>query len=131
MPRKRRAPQCLEIGISEGYHLASVKDYYRTVYYEALEGITDCFEQPGYQIYRNLDLLLKACKGQDFKAELDFVCDFYAQKLDLQIQLPLLRAMMMELHASDVSKLTIKDIVKSVHDISEVLLLVMPAHFQI
>ena len=105
-----------------------MKDYYRTVYYEALdlvvEGITDRFEQPGYQIYRNLeDLLLKACKGQDFEAELDFVCDFYAKdvkKLDLQTQLPLLRVMMMELHASDASKLTIKDIVKSVHGISEV-----------
>ena len=62
------------------------------------------------------------------------------KKLDLQTQLPLLRALMIELHASDTSKLTIKDIVKSVQDISEVqrvsfchvwvlfkLLLVMPA----
>ena len=148
LPRKRRAPRRLEIGTSEGYHPPSVKDHYRKVYYEALdlvvEGITNRFEQAGYQIYRNLeDLLLKACRGQDFETELDFVCDFYTKdvkKLDLQTQLPLLRALMIELHASDTPKLTIKDIVKSVRDISEVqkvslchvwvlfkLLLVMPA----
>ena len=148
LPRKRRVPQRLEIGTSEGYHPSSLKDHYRTIYYEALdlvvEGIKDRFDPPGYQIYQNLeDLLLKACRGQDFEAELDFVCDFYAKdvkKLDLQTQLPLLRAMMIELHASDTSKLTLKDIVKSVQDTSEVqkvslchvwvifkLLLVMPA----
>ena len=47
LPRKRRAPQRLEIGTSEGYHPPSVKDHYRLVYYEALdlvvEGITNCF----------------------------------------------------------------------------------------
>ena len=41
------------------------------------------------------------------------------KKLDFQTQLPLLRAMMIDLHASDTSKLTLKDIVKSVKDISE------------
>ena len=109
-----------------------------------MQGIIDRFEQLGYQIYQNLeDLLLKACRGQDYGAELDFVCDFYSKdvkKLDLQAQLPLLKAMMTELHASDTSKLTLKDIVTSVQDISEVqkvslchvwvvfkLLLVMPA----
>ena len=63
------------------------------------------------------------CSSQDFEAELNFECDFYAKdvkKLDLQTQLTLLRAMMIELHASDTSKLTLKDIVKSVQDISEV-----------
>jgi len=45
----------LEIGTSEGYHPASMKDHYRTIYYEAPEGIKDHFEQPGYQVYRNLD----------------------------------------------------------------------------
>ena len=86
MPRKRRAPQRLEIGTSEGYHPPSVKDHNRMVYYEALdlvvEGITNRFEQSGYQIYRNLeDLLLKACRGQDFETELDFVCDFYTKDM--------------------------------------------------
>ena len=47
LSHKRRAPQHLEIGTSEGYHPASVKDHYTTVYYEALdsvvEWITNCF----------------------------------------------------------------------------------------
>jgi len=66
--------------------------------------------QPGYQIYRNLeDLLVKACRGQKF----EILCVvFYAKdvkKLDLQTQLSLFRAMMIELHTS---KLTLNDIVK-------------------
>ena len=63
------------------------------------------FKQSDYQIYWNLeDLLLKACRGQDFETELDFVYDFYTMdvKKDLQTQLPLLRA---QLHDSDTSKL--------------------------
>ena len=50
------------------------------------------------------------------------MCDFYnkdVKKLDLQTQLPLSRALMTEMHASDTSKLTIKDIFKSVRDISK------------
>ena len=86
-------------------------------------GITDRFEQSGYQIYQNLDRLLKAGRGQDYEAELDFVCNFYSKdvkKLDSQVQLPLLKVMMIELHASDASKLTLKDIVKSAQGISEI-----------
>ena len=75
--------------------------------YEAIDlgvqRITDRFEQSGYQIYQNLeDRLLKAGRGQDYEAELHF--NFYSKdvkKLDLQVQLPLLKAMMIELHASD------------------------------
>ena len=61
LPRKRRAPHRFEI---EGSHPTTIIDHYRRIYYEALDlvvqGITDRFQQPGYQIYRNLeDLLLK------------------------------------------------------------------------
>ena len=109
-----------------------------------MQGITDRFQQPGYQIYRNLeDLLLKVCRAQDYEAELDAVCNFYSKdvkKFDLQAQLPLLKAMMTELHASEGTNLTLKDIVKGIRGISEIqksslsqvwvlfkLLLVMPA----
>ena len=81
-----------------------------------MQGITDRFEQSGYQIYRILeDLLLKVCRSQTHETEVDFVCNFYnkdVKKLDLQAQLPLLNAMMIELNTSDVSKLTLKDIIK-------------------
>ena len=106
LPRKRRAPHRFEI---EGSHPTTIIDHYRRIYYEALDlvvqGITDRFQQPGYQIYRNLeDLLLKVCRAQDYEAELDAVCNFYSKdvkKFDLQAQLPLLKAMMTELHASE------------------------------
>ena len=128
MPRKRRAPQHFEIGTSEGSHPTTIIDHYRRIYYEALDlvvqGITDRFQQPGYQIYRNLeDLLLKVSRAQDYEAELDAVCDLYSKdvkKLDLQAQLPLLKAMMTELHASEGTNLILKDIVKGVQVISEV-----------
>ena len=148
LPRKRRAPHRFEIGTSEGSHPTTIIDHYRRIYYEALDlvvqGITDRFQQPGYQIYCNLeDLLLKVCRAQDYEAELDAVCNFYSKdvkKFDLQAQLPLLKAMMTELHASEGTNLTLKDIVKGIRGISEVqksslsqvwvlfkLLLVMPA----
>ena len=128
LPRKRRAPQRFEIGTIEGSHPTTFIDHYRRISYEALDlvmqGITDRFQQPGYQIYRNLeDLLLKVCRAEDYEAELDAVCNFYSKdvkKLDLQAQLPLLKAMMTELHASVGTNLTLKDIVKGIQGISEV-----------
>ena len=60
-----------------------------------LEAIHDRFDQPGYRTYRNLEeLVLKACKGENYNAELDFVYEFYKEylsKAQLQAQLPLLQ----------------------------------------
>ena len=40
--------------------------------------IEDCFDQPGYRIYKTLELLLvKACKEEDFEDDLQIVCSFY------------------------------------------------------
>ena len=71
----------------------------RQIYYGAIdyvvEAIHDRFDQPGYSMYRNLEeLVLKACKGEPFNAELDYVCDFYKCDLSwaqLEAQLPLLQ----------------------------------------
>ena len=98
LPRKRTAPCYLQFGSSVGDFHSSAEDYYRMLYYEALdlviEAITKRFDQPGYKVYRNLeDLILKACRGQEYTEELDFVCSFYKSDLDrqqLQAQLPLL-----------------------------------------
>ena len=88
----------LQIGSSVGDFYSSAEDYYWMLYYEALdlviEAITKRFDQPGYKVYRNLDdLVLKACRGQEYTEELDFVCSFYKSDVDrqqLQAQLPLL-----------------------------------------
>ena len=67
LPRKRRAPQ---VGSTEGDTHSSVEEYYRMLYFEAIdlaiEAITERFDQPGYRIYNNLEnLILKTCKEQD------------------------------------------------------------------
>ena len=72
---KRRAPQRLRVGTSEGDFPESSQQHYCQLYYEALDDVADAtkdwFNQPGYRIYDNLqDLILKAAKGDDFTAEL-------------------------------------------------------------
>ena len=121
LPRKRRAPRHLEVGSSLGDHPSSIEDHYRVIYYEALDiviqGITNQFDQPGYLVYRNLEeLLVKSSTGCEYETQLDFVCEFYkddVSKDQLQVQLPLLNAIMIEQHKNDVTKLTIKDIIAS------------------
>ena len=81
LPRKRTAPCYLQIGSSLGNFHSSAEDYYRMLYYEALhlviEAITKRFHQPGYKVYRNLeDLILKACRMQEYTEELDLCAAF-------------------------------------------------------
>ena len=37
LPRKRKAPKHLEVGSSEGFHSASIQEYYRQLYFEVLD----------------------------------------------------------------------------------------------
>ena len=72
LPRKRKAPERFEIGTGEGYHNSTVEEYYMQHYYEALDcaicTIQSCFNQPGYNMYCNLEgLLIKAANQQDFQ----------------------------------------------------------------
>ena len=95
LPRKRRAPQHLEVGESTGYHSSTVEELYRRYYYEALDNavstIKNRFNQPGYIMYCNIEnLLTKAANQQDFSTELQKVTDFYGDDLDtssLSVQL--------------------------------------------
>ena len=120
---------------------------YRQIYYEALdlviESINSRFNQPGYNIYRNVeDLVLNACRGCPYDTELSNVCDFYKDdisKMQLQAQLPLLQALFAE--EKNQSELSINDfIIKSLSQLSSAqrlafsnvwvlmkILLVMPA----
>ena len=51
LPRKRRAPQQLQIGSTSGHFHSSSHDWYRQIYYESLDfvvqAVTDRFNQPG------------------------------------------------------------------------------------
>ena len=58
LPRKRRAPKQYDTGSSSGDYHSSVEDYYRMLYFEALdlvvEAISDRFNQPGYKSWKTL-----------------------------------------------------------------------------
>lgn len=76
-------------GLTESEFHDDPKAYFRQLYYEAVDLVTNCikdrFDQPGYKVYSNLEqLLLKAAEGKDVTAEFDFVCDFYKTDLDPQ-----------------------------------------------
>ena len=87
LPRKRRAPQRLEVGSAEGSHSATVEDHYRRQYYEvidiAISSITGRFDQPGYRMYRNLECLLaSAANGQECDQFFESVTGLYKDDFD-------------------------------------------------
>lgn len=99
LPRKRRVPQRLQVGTTSGTFHSNPEDRYRQIYYEALDfvvqAVRDRFDQPGYRVYQNLqELVIKACKGEDYEDQLKAVLDIYKDDLsrpELDAQLPLLK----------------------------------------
>ena len=69
------------------------------------------FDQPGYQLYSNLEqLLIKACQGKTFEEQLQFKTSFYKDDLDkelLQTQLFLLAVHFKLLSGKGTSEITI------------------------
>ena len=79
-------PTHYEDGIASYEFPDSPMPYYHQLYYEAIDTtvscLKDCFEQPCYQTYSNLEqLLIEACQGKEFVEELDLVCHFYKEDL--------------------------------------------------
>ena len=80
--RHRKVPAKLEIGSSASKQVDCVKDFIRRHYFEAVDLVFNCiracFDQPGYQIYKNVEsLLLNAANGENFDEEFQKVADFY------------------------------------------------------
>ena len=72
----------MEVDSAEGYHSASVQEYYRQLYFEPLDlvitEITDHFDQSGYIIYKNLEgLLVKAANNLCYDECLSEAGPFY------------------------------------------------------
>ena len=88
-----------ETGIAPSEFLASVEDHYRCIYFEAIDlavtSIKSRFDQKGYKTFSHLEqLFCKACVGECFNEELDFVCDYFYDdfnKDDLVAELTTLR----------------------------------------
>ncbi len=59
LPRLRKVPRKLVTGSTESYYHETPKAYYKQEYFEgvdlAINTIRDRFEQPGYEIYQNLE----------------------------------------------------------------------------
>ena len=118
LPRKRRAPQRLEVDSSAGDFHLTPESHYRQIFFEAIDhaiqAIQDRFDQPGYAIYQNLEqLTLKACTGKPYDAKLQFVCDFYKEdlsNLQLEAQLPLLRHLVEGPQETSTHKVSVREV---------------------
>ena len=79
LPWRRKLPRrYYDDGLHQEDFPDSVKDFCRKVYFEALDliicGIKDRFDQPGYEVYSQLEeLLVKAAKKEQHKEEFKFV----------------------------------------------------------
>ena len=87
LPRQRKRPRRYEDGIGEAHFSENVKDFFRRIFFEALDlvisGINSRFDQPGYKIYSKLeDLLVKAANNEEYNDEYQFIIDFYKDDFD-------------------------------------------------
>ena len=59
LPRKRRAPSRHDVGTSEPEHPSTARDYYRGLYFEALDCLTSAikerFNQSSFLVYKKRD----------------------------------------------------------------------------
>jgi hypothetical protein len=91
LPRQRKTPRRFETGSSDSHtYPETPKDYYKPIYFEAIDLITTCisdrFNQPGYNIYRNIEIvLLNAVNSKEYKSELDTVVNFYGSDFNAQL----------------------------------------------
>ena len=87
LPQKGKAPRRYEIGTEDGSHSVTVEDHYRQAYYEVLDlataGISHRFNQPGYNIYSNLEsLLVSVANSQTFNDQFTEVVAFFWDNFD-------------------------------------------------
>ena len=112
--RQRRPPKRIDSGTLP-YKYQSCRDMYRAIFYEAIDlittGIRSRFDQPGYEMYVNLEnLLTKSCKGEPCDDEFNAVTQFYGSDFkpaDLRCQLSLLGSMLpkqSDVKLSEISK---------------------------
>ena len=85
LPQQRKRPRRYEESTQEEHFLGSVEDFYRPIYFEALDlacnGIQKRFDQPGYEVYSKLEsLLVKAANSEGYEEELKFIVDFYKEE---------------------------------------------------
>ena len=86
LPRWKGAPQRYEIGEGHNSFPETAKDYYKRIYFEALDvliaEIAKRFNQTGFLAYGQLEsLLLKSLKGEDISIEMKIIETNYGDDL--------------------------------------------------
>ncbi len=127
LPRQRKVPKRYEEGISTGYFPESPKEYYKQLFFEAVDLIVNCikdrFDQQGYKIYSSLEsLLMKSCKGESINDDLDFITAFYGDDLDkktLQAQLQTFRVHFEQHKEGKTSKTSFFDLLEYFSNLSQ------------
>ncbi|KAL5509599.1 hypothetical protein EMCRGX_G004993 [Ephydatia muelleri] len=103
LPRHRNVPKRLEVGSGQSHQPSSADEYFRRVYYEAIDLVTNAirqrFDQPGFKAYSIMEtLLLNALKpGIDVTDELKYMSEKYAEDVNvtlLKAQLPVFKLML-------------------------------------
>ena len=94
LPRKRKNPNYSILiyldgvkSTDESYAPATPYEHYKNIYTNALDAIInsikDRFDQPGFQIFSNIeDLLLKAIKGVDYSSQKEALAETYKGDYD-------------------------------------------------
>ena len=145
LPRKRRIPIRFEEGTAEGTFFDDCEAYFRSIYYEALDLIINCikerFDQPGFDIYRNLqDVIIKSIRKENYDDSFNVVTSLYESDINsdqLKVHLETLSANFPAENWESVTIFDVKDYILSLSSnerllISEVcvllkLILVMPS----
>ena len=103
LPRHRNVPKRFEVGSGQSHQPSSADEYFRRVYYEAIDLVTNAirqrFDQPGFKPYSIMEtLLLNALKpGIDVTDELKYMLEKYAEDVNvtlLKAQLPVFKLML-------------------------------------
>ena len=88
LPRRTRALRRIEIGTGEQAYPATAQNYYRRIYFEAIDlmvnAIVQRFDQPSIETYANMEsLLVKTLKAQDNSTKLQFLENVYGDDVDI------------------------------------------------
>ena len=89
--------------------------FYKQIYFEALDLIVNCiedrFNQPGFRIYQRIEsLLVKACKQEELKSDIEVVCKTYKDDFDKDLLFTQLKILGANFASSKESSITIFDI---------------------
>ena len=90
LPRRTRPPRRIEIGTGEPTYPVTAQDYYRRIYFEAIDLMMNAtdqrFDQPSFDTYAKMEsLLIKTLNSQDKSEELKFMEKLYNDDVNISV----------------------------------------------